>query len=133
MSKLNITNYKGTQGSLEVSDGMSFQLQPPKLENPSDQLSPKHMIAMAWSTCLNATVESILDSNNKSAKSRVRVEVESKRNKKHGLHYILEAFISIEGFDENETLKIANMADRICPISKLIEKNPFVSLTYEEY
>lgn len=130
---IKVTNTNGTSGEIEISDGMSFDLKPPKLSNPSEMLSPKHLIGMAWSTCLNATIESILTSNKKDNKSRVRVEVESKRTDDYGLHYIVTAFVAVENYDENETLKIANTADRLCPISKLITNNPFVSLTFEEY
>lgn len=130
---INVINKGGTSGELEISDGMSFELKPPKLSNPSDQLSPKHLIGMAWSTCLNATIKSILKTNKIDNDSRVRVEVESKQNNDHGLHYIVTAYASIEGYDESETLKIAKMADRLCPISKLIIENEFVSLKYEAY
>lgn len=135
MTKDNIivTNLRGTSGKIEISDGMSFDLRPPTLHNPSEQLTPKHMVGMAWATCLNATIISIFKTNKKENKSRVRVVAESKTDAANGLHYILTAYVAIEDYDENETLKFANMADRLCPISKLIEKNQFVSLKYEEY
>lgn len=132
-NNIEITNINGTVGTVKGSDGMSIGLKPPLLEDPSDQLTPKHLIGMAWSTCLNATIESILEANDIDKKSRVRVDVESKRNREHGLHYILIAYAAIEDYDEDETLRIAKSADRLCPISKLIAKNEFVSLEYEEY
>lgn len=135
MSKnpINLTNTKGTSGQIKASDGMTVDLKPPAIESPSDQLSPKHLIGMAWSTCLNATIESIFETNEIDKESRVRVEVESKRNREHGLHYIVTAYIAVEDYDEEETLKVARHADRLCPISKLITENQFVSLAYEAY
>lgn len=120
-------------GKIESSDGMTIDLKPPVIENPSEQLSPKHLMGMAWSTCLNATIESIFEANEINKESRVRVEVESKRNREYGLHYIVTAYIAVEDYDEKETLKVARHADRLCPISKLIRKNQFVSLAYETY
>lgn len=135
MSKnpIDLINTKGTSGKIESSDGMTIDLKPPVIENPSEQLSPKHLMGMAWSTCLNATIESIFEANEINKESRVRVEVESKRNREYGLHYIVTAYIAVEDYDEKETLKVARHADRLCPISKLIRKNQFVSLAYETY
>ncbi len=132
-NSIEITNINGTAGKVEGSDGMSIGLKPPVLDNPSNALTPKHLIGMAWSTCLNATIESILEANDIDKESRVRVEVESKRDRENGLHYILVAYAAIQDHNEKETLRIANSADRLCPISKLISKNEFVSLEYEEY
>lgn len=136
MSKKDIvklTNTGGTGGVIETSDGMTIELKPPAIKDPSGQLSPKHLVGMAWSACLNATIESIFEHNKIENKSRVRVEVESKRNKEHGLHYIMTAYVAVEDYDEKETMKVARHADRLCPVSKLITKNPFVSLAYEAY
>ncbi len=130
---INVTNLGGTSGSLDFSDGMKIDLQPPAIENPSEQMSPKHLIGMAWSTCLNATIKSIFNQNKIENISRVRVEVEQNHTKELGLYYIVIAYVAIDGYSENETLKIANMADRLCPVSKLITLNQFVSLEYEKY
>ncbi|NLC54505.1 MAG: OsmC family protein [Erysipelothrix sp.] len=105
----------------------------PLLNETDNDLTPKNLIAMAWSLCLNATVQSILEANKKDHKSRVTVEAESKRNKEHGLHYILKAYVAIDGYSEDDTIKLAKMAHRLCPISKLIEANEFVSVNYEAY
>lgn len=130
---ISLTNTNGTSGKIEASDGMNIALKPPALTEPSDQLTPKHLVGMAWATCLNATIESIFDTNDIENESRVRVEVESKRNQEHGLHYIVTAYVAIEDYDEEETLKVARHADRLCPVSKLITENQFVSLAYEAY
>ena len=90
-------------------------------------------MAMAWSLCLNATIQSILEANKKDNKSKVRVEAESKRDKKDGLHYILRAFVAIENHNEADTLKLAKMAHRLCPVSKLISENKFVTVHFEQY
>lgn len=131
---VNITNIGGTKGHAEVDDGMTVNLVPPKIENPSDQLSPKHFVGLAWGACLNATIASVLshddDADNE---SKVRVEVESRRTKEEGLHYIVTAYVTIEGYDENNTLRIANTAHRLCPVSKLIEKNQHVFVKAEGY
>lgn len=130
---VDIINYDGTSGRVEVSDGMTIDLKPPAINNPSEQLTPKHLVGMAWSTCLNATIDSIFEANKIDNEKRVRVEVKSKRNREHGLHYIVTAYVAIEDYDEDETLKIAGHADRLCPVSKLITENEFVSLEYEAY
>ena len=130
---ISITNINGTGGKIEASDGMKINLKPPMIEKPSDQLTPMHLIGMAWSACLNSTIESIFDSNKIANKIRVRVEVEAKHNRAHGYHYILIAYVAVEDYDEKETLKVARHAHRLCPISKLIAENEFVSLAYEVY
>lgn len=132
-NNISITNINGTGGKIEASDGMKIDLKPPVIENPSEQLTPMHLIGMAWSGCLNSTIESIFTTNKITNKHRVRVEVEAKRNRAHGYHYILVAYVAIEDYDENETVKVARHAHRLCPISKLIAENEFVSLAYEVY
>lgn len=132
-NSVNITNINGTGGKIETSDGMSIDLKPPVIENPSDQLTPMHLIGMAWSACLNSTIESIFESNKIENRIRIRVQIEAKRNREQGYHYILTAYVAIEAYDEKETLKVARHAHRLCPISKLIAKNEFVSLAYEAY
>ncbi len=130
---INVTNLGGTSGSLDFSDGMNVDLKPPVIKNPSEQMSPKHLIGMAWSTCLNATIKSIFNQSKIENISRVRVEVEQKHTKELGLYYTMIAYVAVDGYSENETLKIANTADRLCPISKLITLNQFVSLKYEQF
>lgn len=131
--KFDITNYGGTDGKIEVSDGMQLDLKPPLLKKSSEHLTPMHLIGMAWSGCLNSTITSIFEANEINKDSRVRVNIESKRNREYGLHYQLKAYVAIEDYDEKETLKVARHAHRLCPISKLIAENRFVSLAYEIY
>ncbi len=131
--RFDITNYGGTDGKIEVSDGMELDLKPPFIEKSSEHMTPMHLIGMAWSACLNSTIVSIFEANKIIKDSRVRVSIESKRNREHGLHYQLKAYVAIEDYDEKETLQVAHHAHRLCPISKLIAENPFVSLAYEKY
>lgn len=131
--KFDLINKGGTDGKITSSDGMVIHLKPPTIEESANHLTPMHLIGMAWSGCLNSTVASIFQANQINKESRVRVEVQSDRNREHGLHYRLTAYLAVEDYDETETLKVARHAHRLCPISKLIAENSFVSLAYESY
>lgn len=129
-----IRNENGTRGSVELVGGTSYPVSSP-LEKDHDGFNPEQLMGMAWSTCLNATLISLLKAQSKEhVKSRVRVVVDMcKESEMVGYFFRMKAYVSVEGFSLDETQKIAKQADRFCPVSKLIKQNPHVTLESEIY
>lgn len=129
-----IINIKGTQGHSDIKDGLSFQVSSP-LEADRDGLNPEQFMGLAWSTCLNATIMSLLKGRNLShLDSKVRVIVKMmKEEAMAGYYFEMKAIVSIQSLNLEDTMKMAIQADKFCPVSKLISKNPHVTLEVEKY
>lgn len=96
--------------------------------------NPEQFMAMAWVTCLNATIQALLKARNWEHESRVRVEVElHPQPETKGLYFALTAFVAVEGMDDVETAKLAEQAHRRCPVSKLMAGNEHVHVKTERY
>lgn len=106
-----IINNNGTDGDVEIVGGM------------------------AWSTCLNATLISLLKGRAQAhLKSRVRVIVDMmKEQDMPGYYFRMKAIVAVETFDAYKTMKLALQSDKYCPVSKLIQGNPHLSIEVEAY
>lgn len=129
-----IVNYGGTLGTSSISGGQSFEVSSP-LDGDREGLNPEQFMGLAWATCLNATLISILKGRNlQKLDSKVRVLVSMmKEQAMSGYYFEMSAFVSIESLELEEVMKLAALADKFCPVSKLIRENPHVSIAIEEY
>lgn len=129
-----IINNKGTDGDVEIVGGMAYKVSSP-LKEGQEGLNPEQFMGMAWSTCLNATLVSLLKGRDQGdLKSRVRVIVDlMKEENMPGYYFKMKAIVSIETFDNDKAMKLALQADKYCPVSKLIQGNPHVSIEVEAY
>lgn len=124
-------NTGGIAGHVHVADGETIRTGAPG--HPEQGTNPEQFIAMAWSTCLGATVISILQRSRIEADSRVRVEVEQHQQPDGQYYFALIASVAIAGLDEAHVKRIANLAHHRCPISKLIGNAPRVAVQIEPY
>ncbi|MEU3847793.1 OsmC family protein [Micrococcus terreus] len=122
-----VTNDGGTAGWVRVSDGPQVQTGPPS--DPSQGVNPEQFLGMAWSTCLNATVEAVLrdrgvlGADGAPVRSRVSVQVSLIREPGGGYAFVPEATVSVEesaGLSEGELQDVAQAAHARCPVSKLL-------------
>ena len=129
-----IINNNGTDGDVEIVGGMAYKVSSP-LKEGQEGLNPEQLMGMAWSTCLNATLVSLLKGRDQAhLKSRVRVIVDMmKEENMPGYYFKMKAIVAIETFDNDKTMKLALQADKYCPVSKLIQGNPHVSIEVESY
>ena len=130
--KTEVFNEKGTDGFIETADGLRLKTTSTNVKS-SEGADPEQFMGMAWSTCLNATMISLLEARKASENTRVRVEVEFKQDKPGSYYFEMTAYAAVEGWSEEESLKLANQAHKRCPVSKLIEKNEFVYVKAEAY
>ncbi|SER50755.1 peroxiredoxin, Ohr subfamily [Propionibacterium cyclohexanicum] len=101
--------------------------------HPEAGANPEQFLAMAWSTCLNATVISVLERNHVDATSRVRVEVELHREPNGQYFFTPTAYVAIEGLDRDRAQRFVAMAHRRCPVSKLLAGDRGVRVLLEDY
>lgn len=129
-----VINSGGTKGTSYIKGGQSFEVSSP-LDEGREGLNPEQFMGLAWATCLNATLISLLKGRNLDhLDSKVRVVVSMfKEPLISGYYFSMQAFISIESFDLDRSQAMALLAHRFCPVSKLISANPHVSIEVEEF
>ena len=122
-----VTNDGGTAGWVRVSDGPQVQTGPPS--DPSQGVNPEQFLGMAWSTCLNATVEAVLrdrgvlGADGAPVRSCVSVQVSLFREPSGEYAFVPGATVSVEesaGLSEGELQDVAQAAHARCPVSKLL-------------
>lgn len=117
-------------GGLEVHVASPLANTPDSSEDP-EQTNPEQLLALAWATCLNATVQVILKG---SRRSRVRVTVEL-RDAAAGPGYAfhVDAYLGIDGAELSEAEETLEAAHARCPMSKLLREAATVGVHVEPY
>lgn len=125
-------NSDGGTGTARVTDGIAVPVASPLSADPDPQASnPEQLLALAWSTCLNATAQSLVKRERRTA---VRIEV--------GLHdaepgpgyeFHVDTYLSAEGLSLAETEELLAAAHARCPVSKLLHAASTVRVHPEEY
>lgn len=115
-----MVNENGVEGVAYVkNDGLEVSLSSPT--SPAPGTNPEELFGLSLSTCLNATIQSILKASGNNNKSRVEVQVDFvKEIKKPGYYFNIVALAQIDGLEFKEAEKYIQMAERLCPVSKLI-------------
>lgn len=128
-----VVNEGGTSGHIETQDGLRLDVSSPTDPNREGP-NPEQFMGMAWSTCLNATMRAILKAQKNDAETRVRVEVSfNKEDDGFGYYFTMDAYASVAGYTEEQTLKLVEQAHKRCPVSRLIEANQHVHIHAEAY
>ena len=123
-----VVNDKALEGEAYVEGGLRVLISDPLSEAPGS--NPEELFGLAWSTCLNATIQALLKGRGLDAQSRVEVGVSFKREADgRGFYFELDARAAIEGFEEKQVEKYLNSAHRRCPVSKIIGDYQHVSLS----
>lgn len=98
---------------------------------PPEATDPEQLLALAWSTCLNATVQALIGER---ARSRVRVEVVlAEAPERGGFAFHPTAILSVEGMPAAEADELVRRAHTRCPVSRLISAAETVSVRAEEF
>src|SRR5690606_38340485 len=80
--------------------------------------NPEQLLALAWSTCLNATAQAIVRGERATS---VSVEVElHEAVGRIGFEFHATAFVSADGLDDAATQTFAEAAHLRCPVSRLL-------------
>jgi organic hydroperoxide reductase OsmC/OhrA len=126
------TNRDGGTGTSSVDGGLSVPVSNPLDPSADPSASnPEQLLALAWSTCLNATAQAIVRGERATA---VSVEVElHEAVGRIGYEFHATAYISADGLDDGETQKLAEAAHLRCPVSRLLRSATTVSVEAVPY
>lgn len=129
--EVTVTNHDGINGVLTSSSGETFETSHPTSSHKGT--NPEELLAAAWATCLNATIQALLSARgHKDLRSRVRVSV-SLHQETIGYHFKIEAIASIESLSLEEANAIVHSADKRCPVSKIFSGYEHLKLRVESY
>lgn len=129
-------NRDGGEGWSRVPGGLEVPVASPlgpnaRAGDAPDQTNPEQLLALAWATCLNATVRAVIERRHRSA---VRVEVALvDAEGATGFEFDVAAFVSVLGVPAEEAESIAASAHARCPISRLLHDARTVSVHAESF
>lgn len=115
-----------------VEGGLSVPVASP-LDPSADPTAsnPEQLLALAWSTCLNATAQAIVKGERATS---VSVEVElHEAVGRIGYEFHATAFVSADGLDDEQTRILAEAAHARCPVSRLLHGAATVSVKPTTY
>ncbi|MGY1551475.1 OsmC family protein [Microbacterium sp. A588] len=125
-------NRDGGDGVAQIPDGLTVTVSSPL--NPDRDpagTNPEQLLALAWSTCLNATAQAVVARQSRTA---VRVEVELHHaSEESGYEFHVDGYLSVEGADAAETERVLAAAHARCPVSKLLGGAANVRVNVEAY
>lgn len=114
-----VVNQKGATGNVYVKGGMAIELGE---AGSGVGTNPEELLGMAWATCLNATLQSMLKGRGLDVRSKVEVHVDLEReNARSGFIFVLRAIMAVEGMEQDAAMRMAKSAHRRCPVSKIID------------
>lgn len=117
-----IVNEDGLPGKVYVDDqtsGLSLDVSSPlDLESPGT--NPEQLIGMALATCLNATLQAEEDRRGIPHQAQVRVIVELSKGKE-GFEFFVDGQIKLPHLDEVQAQEFLEIAEKRCPVSKLLK------------
>ncbi len=114
-----VSNQDGIKGQLYFSDNQELATKHPLEEGPG--YNPEQLIASAWATCLNATIQALLEARGLQHESKVEIEVTLCREKEEpGYYFPVDAQAAIDQLNLEDAEVIINQAHLRCPVSKLL-------------
>jgi organic hydroperoxide reductase OsmC/OhrA len=121
-----VVNEDGIQGHTYVeAGGLDVAISSPLKEVPGT--NPEQLLGMALSTCLNATLEAIEKEHNVPHESRVETTIKMGRDRV-GFQFFLDATVTIPQVDDETAAEWLAMAERRCPVAKLIGDSANVTI-----
>lgn len=124
-------NSDGGDGTAHVPGGLAVAVTSPLGANVDVGTNPEQLLALAWSTCLNATAQVIVNGDRRTS---VRVEVELHPSEPGpGYEFQADAYLSVEGATHTQTEEILAAAHARCPVSKLLRSSATARVHAEVY
>ena len=125
-------NGDGGTGTARVTGGMKVPVASPLASDPDpDASNPEQLLALAWSTCLNATAQALVKRERRTA---VRIEVElHDASDGPGYEFHVDTYLSAEGLTLDETADLLARAHARCPVSKLLRGATTVQVHAEQF
>lgn len=129
-----VMNTDGVDGVAFVDrkDGLRVVTSSPL--NGSPGTNPEELFGLALTTCLNATIQSLLKARGKDNHSKVTSDIQLKREE-DGIGYFFEVavFASVEGLPLDEAQVLVESAEKRCPVAKLTHGATTLTISTIEY
>ncbi len=129
-----VHNYDGVEGTayVEGKGGLSVAVSSPTNDKPGT--NPEELFGLALTTCLNATIESLLKARGMSHRSKVTAKIQLRREDSGvGYYFQVYIFASIEGLELDRADEIVQSADKRCPVAKLTQNASTIELKTVPY
>ena len=127
-----VSNQDGIRGQLHFSDNQELATKHPLEEGPG--YNPEQLIASAWATCLNATIQALLEARGLHLESKVEIEVTLCREKEEpGYYFQVDAQAAIDQLSLEDAEAIIGQAHLRCPVSKLLVGAKTLTLKTVDY
>lgn len=117
-----VVNTDGVNGVAYVDniDGLRVITSSPLNEQPGT--NPEELFGLAITTCLNATIKSLLKARGKENDSKVTSTIQLKREPNGvGYFFEVEVYASIDDMPLQEAENIVISAEKRCPVAKLTQ------------
>lgn len=124
-----VHNTDGVDGVAYVEGDKSLSVVTSSPLNDSPGTNPEELFGLALTTCLNATIESLLKARGLTHKSKVSATIQLKREDSGvGFYFQVAIAAAIENLALEEADKIIQSADKRCPVAKLTQGATTISL-----
>lgn len=125
-------NTEGIDGTVHLSNDKRVPTNHPLNDQPG--FNPEELLALAWSTCLKATLDAILEAKAMPNMSYVEVQVDLEKEPVcPGYYFAVKGQASIDGIPLDEANALIQEAHSRCPVSKLIGQAQSVTLETVTY
>lgn len=129
-----VHNEDGVDGTayVEGEGKLSVTVSSPTSSDPGT--NPEELFGLALTTCLNATIQSLLKARSLDNRSKVSAKVQLKREDS-GIGYFFQVYTyaSIEGLSLEKANAIVQSADKRCPVAKLTQQASTIALKTVPY
>lgn len=121
-------NENGVSGTAYIKHGgLSVNVSNPTSKEQGT--NPEELLGLSLSTCLNATIKSLLRGRGLTNSSVVEVHVDLYPEPiESGFFFRVNAYAKIEGMSFEKAQKIVEQAEERCPVSKLLKRSSMVTI-----
>lgn len=121
-------NESGVNGMAYIRDGGLCV----DVSNPTSKeqgTNPEELLGLSLSTCLNATIKSLLSGRGMTNSSMVEVHVDLYPEPiESGFFFKVNAYAKIEDMSFEKAQRIVEQAEKRCPVSKLLKGSSMVTI-----
>ncbi|MBE0700626.1 MAG: OsmC family protein [Acholeplasmataceae bacterium] len=131
--EVRVVNESGQKGYTTSSSGFEVLISSPRSNEPGSNAG--ELLSMSYATCLNAAIITVLNAHRLNNKSRVTViyRLMGEPEKKKGYYFLLICEVAIQNLNVSLVKKYLEMAESLCPVSKIMHQYPHLHTTVVEY
>ncbi|SFC45238.1 Organic hydroperoxide reductase OsmC/OhrA [Alkalibacterium subtropicum] len=129
-----VHNEDGVEGTAYVEGEGKLNVTVSSPVNDQPGTNPEELFGLALTTCLNATIKSLLKARGLTNKSKVTAKIQLRREDSGaGYYFQVYVFAAIEGLELDRADAIVQSADKRCPVAKLTQNASTITLKTVPY